>query len=598
MLRRLLLTLPVLFLLLPFSACGGGGTPTTPRTGTVAVSISPSSASVGAGQSEFFVARVTGTTNPVVTWAVNGVAGGNTSLGTVNAGNYIAPSTIPSPATVTITATSAADTTKVGKATVTVTVGVSITPSRATVNLGDVELFTATVIGSSNTGVDWAVNGIVGGNATIGTINSGIYTAPNAIPDPPGVSVNAISQADPTQSAVANCTIQAGGAGVNQAAQAGAIQLGTSGGNNFDSSGNFCCSGTLGALLSRGGNQYILSNNHVLANSDKGTVGDPIGQPGLVDSNCSPGRVVANLSQYVKLEGTKIGTTGSPSHPLYSAAADAAMAQVVSGQVDSAGAVLQLGAVVGGLAQAAPPGNTTVAPALGMPVAKSGRTTGLTCSAIGTDPNSSISLTVQVDYPPSCGSAATAFTVQYSNQIDIVSDTFSNAGDSGSLIVNSQTAEPVGLLYAGSNTDTVANPISDVLAGLADSKGVQPMIVGVATTHTVGACTGNSSSSAAALQAATITKISDTEMARAITAKQNHVDALMSDPAVFGVGIGTGDTPGTTAIVILVEQGKTPRPIPAQLDGVKTRVRYTQRFRAYDSCPQTRSETGRLLPSL
>ncbi len=43
---------------------------------------------------------------------------------------------------------------------------------------------------------------------------------------------------------------------------------GVSGGNVNDSSRRFCCSGTLGSLVSDGSALYILSNNHVLARSD------------------------------------------------------------------------------------------------------------------------------------------------------------------------------------------------------------------------------------------------------------------------------------------------------------------------------------------
>src|SRR5437763_10749835 len=182
--------------------------------------------------------------------------------------------------------------------------------------------------------------------------------------------------------------------------------------------------------------------------------------------------------------------------------------QIESVYDDNTGAILQLGVMTGGLAQPAPPASVPGTPTVGMAVAKSGRTTGLTCASIG-----AFQMLVDVDYDASCGSSTAAFTVQYANQIDILSSTFSAPGDSGSLIVDAQTAQPLGLLYAGSPSDTVANPIQDVLAALADSKGVQPTIVGGAT-HAVSACTGTSN--AAALTAATIFNVSDPEMLRAI----------------------------------------------------------------------------------
>jgi hypothetical protein len=68
--------------------------------------------------------------------------------------------------------------------------------------------FTATVQNTANTSVTWKVNGIVGGNSTVGTISaSGVYRAPNSVPNPAVVTVSATSNADPTKSATASVTI-------------------------------------------------------------------------------------------------------------------------------------------------------------------------------------------------------------------------------------------------------------------------------------------------------------------------------------------------------------------------------------------------------
>ena len=84
------------------------------------------------------------------------------------------------------------------------------------------------------------------------------------------------------------------------------IPLGVSGGNLNDISTFYCCSGTLGCLVEdqKTGKQYILSNNHVLANSNLGQKGDPIMQPGLVDTSCGHNldTVVATLTTFVKLK--------------------------------------------------------------------------------------------------------------------------------------------------------------------------------------------------------------------------------------------------------------------------------------------------------
>jgi len=188
---------------------------------TVAVSLTPTSASVQTGATQQFTATVTGSSNTAVNWQVNGVAGGNSTVGTISAsGLYTGPATVPSPAAVTVKAISQADTTKSASATVTVTapaaVSVSVSPSSASVQTSATQQFTATVTGSSNTAVTWQVNGVVGGNSAVGTVTAaGLYAAPSAVPSPATVTVTAVSQADTTKSASASVTITAGGGGIS-----------------------------------------------------------------------------------------------------------------------------------------------------------------------------------------------------------------------------------------------------------------------------------------------------------------------------------------------------------------------------------------------
>lgn len=164
---------------------------------------------MAAGGTQQFTPTVTGTSNTAVTWSVNGVSSGNVTVGTISAGGlYTAPALVPSPGSVSITATSAADSTKSATAQVSVKLRISITPTAPSVQLFHPLQFTATVAGVSNTAVNWEVNGIAGGNSTDGTIDAnGLYTPPVSPPTPGTVSVTAISQADPTQSASANVTL-------------------------------------------------------------------------------------------------------------------------------------------------------------------------------------------------------------------------------------------------------------------------------------------------------------------------------------------------------------------------------------------------------
>jgi hypothetical protein len=87
-------------------------------------------------------------------------------------------------------------------------VGVTISPATASVRLKQSRQFTATVTGTSNTAVVWKVNGITGGNTTLGRVNqNGVYTAPRRVPSPATVTVSATSVADPSKSASAQVTI-------------------------------------------------------------------------------------------------------------------------------------------------------------------------------------------------------------------------------------------------------------------------------------------------------------------------------------------------------------------------------------------------------
>lgn len=88
------------------------------------------------------------------------------------------------------------------------TVTIAISPTSASVRVKQTRQFTATVQGSANTSVTWKVNGIVGGNGTIGTISSsGLYKAPNTVPNPATVTVSATSNADTTKTATAAVTV-------------------------------------------------------------------------------------------------------------------------------------------------------------------------------------------------------------------------------------------------------------------------------------------------------------------------------------------------------------------------------------------------------
>jgi hypothetical protein len=333
------------------------------------------------------------------------------------------------------------------------------------------------------------------------------------------------------------------------------IQLGTSGGNVNNISKAFCCSGTLGSLIKdASGNEYILSNNHILADTDTSTntggapEGDDVSQPGLVDVGCtinsSDSHIVAHVSNWV---------------PLGTHNVDAAIAGTTS--ADTTDEILGIG----------PVSATTGTPTVREGVAKSGRTTQLTCASV-----SSIETTVKVQYQTGCGSGK-KFTLLYTGQVAVNGSSFSAAGDSGSLIVDQNSVEPVALLFAGSSTVTIANPASDVLSGLSavSSPSTRYSFVGTANPKAV-------SCPAGAPVAPAHGHASQASLQRALEAKRAHEQQLLADPAIIGVGVGESTEDSAEAVVLIyVEQGRPVGPIPDELDGVRTEVVRTEAFRAY-----------------
>jgi hypothetical protein len=317
--------------------------------------------------------------------------------------------------------------------------------------------------------------------------------------------------------------------------------------------------------VTRGGALFILSNNHVLNKSDQGAVGDSITQPGLVDNNCNPGNVVAHMSQAAALKPSPC--TGTCTGPAPSNV-DAAIAQIVAGQVDTSGSILDLGGAGSSSIAPAPPSATVAVPldvlSHSEGVAKSGRTSGLTCSTL-----QSIITTVSVDYSASCGGAK-AFTSTFSNQIIINGGSFSAGGDSGSLVVTSDTARPLGLLFGGNDTSTSANPITDVLNAFKSGANSATMVGG--GDHAVSCDPTASSPSAGPSPGTSAAQISIEERNRVADVRAKHAPMLLQDSAIASVEIGASDdSPGEGALVIQVSA--TPKTtIPAVMDGVRTKI--------------------------
>lgn len=166
------------------------------------VALSPATLTINTGATQQFTATVQGQTNPQLAWSVDGVAGGNSGVGTItSSGFYTAPSQA---GTHTIVATS---TNPSGSASVAVTVfSFTLSPSSGTLlNPGATQQFTATIQGLTNTGVTWSVDGVAGGNSTTGAISTtGLYTAPNSVG---AHAITATSVANPSSAITSNVTV-------------------------------------------------------------------------------------------------------------------------------------------------------------------------------------------------------------------------------------------------------------------------------------------------------------------------------------------------------------------------------------------------------
>jgi hypothetical protein len=194
---------------------------------TVAVS-GPAAVNSGAAATiqAAFTPAAASNPNFVVTWSVSGpgcagaacgsIAGNNAGSAEAPEATYTAPTIAPSPNSVVVTATPLADPTKAASAIVTINpiVQIEISPQSASVPFGGTTPFQASVTGSANTGVTWDVNGIIGGNSTVGTItpsisipNQASYSAPlNATTGETSVAVDARSDAEPSALATATVT--------------------------------------------------------------------------------------------------------------------------------------------------------------------------------------------------------------------------------------------------------------------------------------------------------------------------------------------------------------------------------------------------------
>jgi len=213
--------------------------------------------------------------------------------------------------------------------------------------------------------------------------------------------------------------------------------------------------GTIGARVTNGATVFALSNNHVYANVNNAAIGNNVLQPGPYDEGVNPADAIGTLAAFEPIRFCTVILVWlmcSETNQI-----DAAIAATDETKVGfatpSAGYGTPSSLLHAAYGNPSVIGDETLTQLLGQSVSKHGRTTGATSGTID-----SINATVDVCYDQNCSLIA-----RFTDQIIITPGTFSAGGDSGSLIVSTNGNNPVGLLFAGSDTITIANRIDLVL---------------------------------------------------------------------------------------------------------------------------------------
>jgi len=213
--------------------------------------------------------------------------------------------------------------------------------------------------------------------------------------------------------------------------------------------------GTIGTRVRDGsGSTFILSNNHVLANQNEAGIGDPILQPGPADGGTFPGDQIGTLADFhsIAFFDPLFPPANPPANTIDAAIASVSSSDVLTstpadGYGTPSATALDLDADDDGQIDGA---------LIGLAVQKYGRTTGQTQGAI-----TEVHVTADVCYEALLG----ILCLKSARMVDqIATGPMSQGGDSGSLVVTADaSANPVGLLFAGSTTTTLINRIDLVL---------------------------------------------------------------------------------------------------------------------------------------
>lgn len=558
-----------------------------PGSGNTMFSISSDAASTTTARAVHLSAVPRGSSPVEVDWLATG-GDAETGPGTIDSAGVYAPPTYLSQDSVSVrvSASLRSDPTVTAVQQIELSPSISLAPENLALTPGSQTRLYASIAEIGSGAVHWSVADSTQGAslpAAYGTFSeqrcqtshstftrcSVLYTAPAAMPAQVAASLYIRAENNsPTPSAATARLLLNESTNVsplnNEALQRGLDVLGTSGGNANDTAAEYCCGGTLGALVSIAGNDYILGNNHVLARSDQAAIGESILQPGLIDTDCGAkaSYPVGSLSYFASLEdsGTNV---------------DVALAQTNAGNLDPSGSILGFGASANGT-----PGNAPLAsdpeditlPGAALPaVVKSGRTTGLTCDAI-----SNIAVDLTVTYNTACDGSGKSITKLFTNQFDIQGGAFSDSGDSGAIIADQKTAQPVGLLFAGNTTDTFVNPVRDVLQSMnkfaAQTAGPGATAAFVGGAHHSVSCLRYDANAGFA-QSAGIPVTAENRAAAQAAVAANRAALLSSIEGLFSVEAGISqDSPGEPAILLYVDQERVPANVPEFIAGFRSVV--------------------------
>ncbi len=220
--------------------------------------------------------------------------------------------------------------------------------------------------------------------------------------------------------------------------------------------------GTFGCVVRRGGERFVLSNNHVLANTNAAEPGDPVLQPAAYDGGRIPADAIGVLERFVPIEmadGPSTCVSARLATRLLNGVArflgsgarfTASSTRVPENLVDAALALPLEDSLLAEEVLGIGPVTGQTSAQLGMAVRKSGRTTGVTSGEI---------VQVHVTANVLVGTRTARFTDQ------LMAGPMSQGGDSGSLVVD-EAGRAVGLLFAGSDATTLCNRIEHVIDAL------------------------------------------------------------------------------------------------------------------------------------